>query len=484
MELLKKLKEYNKKDIMPMHMPGHKRKPITGLPTDIDITEIEGFDSLLNSSGILFDMQKKAAKVFGAERVFFLTNGSSGGVLASIVGLTQYGGEVIIARNSHKSVYNAIELNGLKAHYIAQMVDSDGIAGSITVAQVEEAVARAPLAEVVIITSPTYEGVVSDIKGIAEVVHKNGKKLIVDSAHGAHFGFWGMPDHAIKCGADAVVCSLHKTLPAMTSTALLLTTHEVGKILQKYVTMFQTTSPSYVLLASIDTCITLLKDKGDGLFKEYISNIKKFSAGISELKHLKVLCMGDDLKEKHQNFFDFDLGKIVIMTSESGITGTELMKKLREQKIELEMCYDNYALAMTSIFDSKEDFERLLNALILIDRTLYGSEKGVINQESDAYFKKEISARDKNVNCVYIPEFVYKSSDLKPLNAVRAEVEQSLGKVCAEYIWVYPPGIPLVVPGERIDEKVLETLKSLDKNGLKISSTEGQMPKFVFVVNQ
>jgi arginine/lysine/ornithine decarboxylase len=460
------LKKNYKENVLAMHMPGHKRKPMGGLPTDIDITEIEGFGNLMHVDNILGDLQAEAAEVFGAERAFFVVNGSTGAVLSSIVGLTQYGDEVIMTRNCHKSVYSAIEINGLKPTYIAPNLDENGIAQSITVGQIEEAIKKAPKATIVIVTCPTFEGVVSDIKSIAEVIHKSGKKLIVDSAHGAHFGFWGMPEHANKCGADVVICSLHKTLPAMTSTSLLFCKKELGEIIAKYVTMFQTTSPSYVLMASIVECVNLLKTDGSRIFKEYVVNLKEFSEGTKQLKHLKVLCNGFDSKQNHKDYFDYDFGKIVILTTGTNITGPALMSSLRKQKIEAEMSYNKYVIAMTSIFDTKADLKRLLDALILIDKTL--------SQKADKYV----------VSSVYIPEFVCRSSDLKPLKAVKTEIGQSLGKVSAEYIWVYPPGIPIVVPGEKIDKKILDILKVLQQNGLKINSTGGQMPGFVFVADK
>ena len=466
MSLLKRIRENYKEGILAMHMPGHKRKPMNGLPTDIDITELPGFGNLLHTNNILGDMQADAAKVFGAERAFFGVNGSTGSVLASIVALTLYGDEVIVARNSHKCVYAAIEINGLRPHYIAPSLDENGIAKSISIAQIEEAVKRAPKAKLVIITSPNFEGVVSDIKGIAEVVHKAGKKLVVDSAHGAHLGFYGMPKHANGCDADVVICSLHKTLPAMTSTSLLFCKKDIGDKLAKNVTMFQTTSPSYVLMSSIVECVEFLKNDGERMFKEYDKNLKWFSEGTRNLKHLKVLCNGNDCKQNHKDYFDYDFGKIVILTTGTSINGSILMAKLREMKIEPEMSYNKYVIAMTSVFDSKEDLKRLLDALILIDKTL--------TKNPDTLSE----------NAVYIPPFVKRASDIKPLNTAKTDIGKALDKISAEYIWVYPPGIPLLVPGEKIDRNILEVIATLQRNGLLISSTSGQMPNAVYVVEE
>jgi len=227
-ELINSLYKLDRSDIYPFHMPGHKRRLFPDRLKDaykLDITEIDGFDNLHEAAGILLEAQNRCARVFGADRAYFLVNGATCGILAGICGTVREGDEIVVARNCHKSVYNAVMLSGAKAHYVYPPSESYfEINGGITASQIREVLeSESANPRLVVITSPTYEGVVSDIQRIAEVCHDNNALLMVDAAHGAHFGFSeGFPESAIRLGADIVVTSVHKTLPAPTQTALLL----------------------------------------------------------------------------------------------------------------------------------------------------------------------------------------------------------------------------------------------------------------------
>ncbi|HPP85843.1 MAG TPA: aminotransferase class V-fold PLP-dependent enzyme, partial [Bacillota bacterium] len=209
---------YRDSGIYPFHMPGHKRNAfLLDFPFDcgLDITEIDGFDNLHDANGILAQGMKRAALLYGSERTFYLINGSTCGILAAVTACVRKGDKVLMARNCHKSVYNAVMLNELCPVYLVPPVGAEGISGSIPPAEVEKALAENPDVRLVIVTSPTYEGVVSDIKAIAEIAHQRSVPLLVDEAHGAHFGFYeGFPESSVRLGADMVVHSLHKTLPA------------------------------------------------------------------------------------------------------------------------------------------------------------------------------------------------------------------------------------------------------------------------------
>ena len=215
--------EYGKSDYVPFHMPGHKRKVMEfENPYSFDITEIDGFDNLHHAEGILKEAQKYAAAVCQADETHFLVNGSSGGILSAVFSAAKQNGELIMARNCHKSVYHAAELRQLKTHFLYPQLLEEGILGEISVEMTEEAMAEHPEAKTLILTSPTYDGVVSDVKGIVKAAHARGVTVIVDEAHGAHFlKESGFPKSAVRCGADVVVQSTHKTLPALTQTALL-----------------------------------------------------------------------------------------------------------------------------------------------------------------------------------------------------------------------------------------------------------------------
>ena len=221
--LSESLQNYAQSDVYPFHMPGHKRKKILFPdPYEMDITEIDGFDNLHHAEGILKEAQERAAALYGSKRCFYLVNGSTCGLLAAISAAAGRGDKVIVARNCHKAVYHALYLKELQAEYIYPAITNHGIQGQITVEQVRKTLRENPDASAVILTSPTYEGIVSDVKKIAEVCHEQNIPLIVDEAHGAHLGFsGGFPENAVRLGADAVIMSLHKTLPSFTQTALL-----------------------------------------------------------------------------------------------------------------------------------------------------------------------------------------------------------------------------------------------------------------------
>jgi len=285
--------------------------------------------------------------------------------------------------NCHWSTPNAAKLFGLEVEYITAEVDEiSGVACSVTPESIKAALRNNPDIKVVIITSPTYEGIVSDIISIADAVHDAGGIFIVDAAHGAHLGFSdSFPKNATTLGADIVVVSLHKTLPALTQCSLLHVCSErvdTSK-LKELLSILQTSSPSYVLMASIDYCLRLLKTDGNTLFKEYEQNLKFFSDRVSGLKNLSVLCHGQDGSHSgfYPDFFDFDPGKIVIVTKSTALSGAMLADILRnEYRIEIERVYNEYVIAMTSICDSSEGFARLADALCAIDASTGGTRRG------------------------------------------------------------------------------------------------------------
>ena len=393
--LYEKLNEYQAGGVYPMHMPGHKRNTGllgSGLPYGIDVTEIHGFDNLHEPQGVLKETAELAAGLYGSDRAFLLINGSTVGILAAIGALTGRGDKILMASNCHVSVFNAASLFGLVPVYITPDTDElTGIALSVDPAVVETALDADDEIRLVVVTSPTYEGVVSDIQSIAEAAHKRGVPVFVDEAHGAHLGFSGrFPENAVREGADVVVMSLHKTLPALTQCSLLHVCGEradVGEI-TRLLSVLQTTSPSYVLMASIDSCLRLLVSDKDRLFTDYERNLEQFGRDVEGLQNLSFfgvrcgdgyidwrseaaeapICHGKTIEASPRHVFAFDPGKIVIVTNRAAISGFELADILRtEHKIELEKACPNYAVAMTSVCDTTEGFSRLASALIAID---------------------------------------------------------------------------------------------------------------------
>jgi len=372
--LYDKLKEHAASDIVPMHMPGHKRNAKfmpAGLPYDIDITELYGFDDLHAPGGVLLETAKLAAQLYGSREAFALINGTTVGILAAVGAHAIHGDKLLTTGNCHWSIPNAAGLFGLELIKIDPEIDEmSGVPCSVRPDDIKAAIEKDPDIKLVIITSPTYEGVVSDVAAIAEIVHNTGGILIVDSAHGAHLGFSdAFPAGAVSSGADVVVMSLHKTLPALTQCSLMHVCSERGNSneIKRLLSVLQTSSPSYVLMAAIDHCIRLLKTESTKLFRDYERNLAHFQDGIMGLKNLSILCNDHDLQH-HTGFYDLDPGRLVIITKKTTMSGFRLMDNLRTgYKVELERAFNDYAVAITSICDRPESFVRLENALCAID---------------------------------------------------------------------------------------------------------------------
>lgn len=369
MYLDEKLREYASLDYYPFHMPGHKRTSLAlGEPSHIDITEIDGFDDLHHETGILLEAEERAAKLWGAKRSFLLVNGSTCGILAAMSVLAERGSTVLIAENCHKSVRHGRELNDFREVPLAPIKTRFGIDGQISPEAVEQAFFDHPEARAVVLTSPTYEGIVSDIEAIAGIAHRHGALLLVDEAHGAHFGMHAdLPKSAVTCGADLVVQSLHKTLPSLAQTAVLhLCTDRVPeRKLQRALDIFETSSPSYVLLASMDRCIRLLATEREALFSDYLARLSEWYGSNADLKRVKILTDADLTKNEA---FARDKGKLVLRAEHS--SGRALMDTLRRvYHLELERAERDYAIAMTSICDTEDGFRRLTEALHELDRS-------------------------------------------------------------------------------------------------------------------
>jgi arginine decarboxylase len=448
---------YRDSGIYPFHMPGHKRNTFMldmAFDCGLDITEIDGFDNLHDAKGILAKGMRRAALLYGSERTFYLINGSTCGILAGITACTRKGDKILMARNCHKSVYNAVKLNELNPVYLVPLVTKECINGSISPAEVKRALAENPDIRLVVVTSPTYEGVVSDIKAIAEAAHRHGVPLLVDEAHGAHFGFCtAFPESSVRLGADIVIHSLHKTLPSPTQTALL---HVNGSLvdaeaIKRQLAVFETSSPSYLMMAAIDTCINLLSREKEKLFNDYKKRLDAFYNTTKALEKVKIL-------KSSPLFYDFDIGKIVISVKNTDITGKELKNILLDKYLlQLEMAMGDYALAMTSICDTDEGFERLGNALLEIDKKINFVDKSG---------EEPISIT---------PEVVMTPYQAESAQAHFIPFTNCEGAVSAEYVYAYPPGVPMLVPGERVTKQVLDALNRISAQGVELKSSFGEL---------
>lgn len=469
--LLEKIKKYSKQDIVPMHMPGHKRNTslTSDLPYSLDISEIDGFDNLHYSSGILAELASDCATLYGSEHAFPLVNGSTCGIHAAIRTATKPGDKVIVARNCHKSVYHAFELNQLQPIYLQPSLEpSFGINTSINPQQIANILAEQKNISLIIITSPTYEGVVSDIKAIANIAHQSCIPLLVDAAHGAHLGFSeSFPKDAITCGADMVVISLHKTLPALTQTAMLHLKSSLisNENIARELAIFESSSPSYILLASIDNCISILQKNGKDLFSAYATKLQQLANDFDKLLYLKMLFAGDN-----PLLFAVDPSKIIISTREANITGPDLANILRkEYKIEIEMTATDYIIAMTSIYDSQDNFSRFSKAIRNIDATL----------AIDPLPHTKLGSYQPS-----LPQQAYTIADARVYEnrGVLVPLNQAGNRICLEYILAYPPAIPLLIPGEIISEDIINYISDLTKNKVEIFSESREMPQKIKVI--
>ena len=462
--LYQKLEKYSKKDIVPLHMPGHKRNTKmlgTQLPYNIDITEIDGFDDLHHADGIIKNIQEKAQKIYNTKKSFLLINGTTCGILAGIRSFVKRNDKILVARNCHKSVYHAIELNELKPIYVMPKTNEDGINLEITPKEVRNKIKENPDVKLVVLTSPTYEGIISNIKEIVKICHENKIPVLVDEAHGAHLKFMNKTKElsAVDAGADIVVQSVHKTLPALTQTSLL---HINGNMvneekLKHELSIFETSSPSYILMASIENCLDFLQ-QNENMFEKYEENLEYFYSKTKEIKKLEIL------KNKLTDQY-FDDGKIVIITTKTNITGKELSEIFRKKyKIELEMSSVNYAIAMTSVCDSKENVERLINALIDIDAKL----------EIQKMPKYEF----ENILPI-ISKSIYEAE--KEDKFVKIDYRKVEGRISKEYMWVYPPGIPIITPGEIISKDIINLLEQISEAGLEIRTDNGTFPEVLIL---
>ena len=462
------------------HMPGHKGAELyrrfgygefLNKFMDCDITEIPGADNLFQTEGILERTQQRYAALYGAKRSYLLVNGTSGGILAAILASVPEGGTLIMARNCHKSVFNGLALGNLQPAYIyPEMLQDRGILGEVTAAEVERAIKENPEASAVILPSPNYYGICSDIRAIAEVVHRYGKVLIVDQAHGAHLKWLSQgenggsgPECAEEAGADVVINSIHKTLASFTQSAVLnLLSDRVDRyVLEDKLQAVQSTSPSYLLMASLDISADLLEKHGAELMKQWNENLKYFYEEVRSVPDVQVM---DELEI-------LDRSKININTSALGITAAELEEKLMKRGIFAELTTGNILMLMTGIGNQRRDFDRLLHALREI-RSELGRCKGAgAGAGSDAEAGNGIAEAAGG----RMPE--KRQLHPVPKQKQRIKLEEAEGLICASSIIPYPPGIPLICPGEELKAEDIAYISRLRQAGEKVIGVndEGQV---------
>ena len=533
--LYDELVRYCGSDAYPFHMPGHKRRlGQLNDPFSFDITEIDGFDNLHHAEGILLEAEKRAARLYGAEETHFLVNGSTAGILSAIGAVTTAGGHLLMMRASHKAAYHAVAAGGLTAHYLSGLcggsaphirlvggfgkrTSSDGAepgrsqADGLTEldcgqpadpAEVERALAEDPRIQAVYITSPTYDGIVSDVRAIAEIAHRHGIPLIVDEAHGAHFGMHEIfPESSVKLGADLVIHSVHKTLPSLTQTALI---HVQGKLvyrrrLREMLDICQTSSPSYVLMASIDQCIRMLESQGRELFDRLAENLRWFYTAVADLSSISCIVTDDPSK---------------ILLRPAGHEAGELYDALRQTwHLQPEMLSRSYVLMLSSIGDDEEGFRRLSEALHQIDRSWStagspptvskaampeGNRRkpvGIGEQEEQEALsavtgpeasREMAGSADRPAEHARssFPEAVMTIRKAQDSAQERVLFAEAAGRVSGEYLYLYPPGIPLITPGERIPDDLPVRVRDLMEAGYAVEGADDHSLSSIWCVDQ
>lgn len=485
--MFKKLWENGESDFYPYHMPGHKRHALGQLPEPLarlDITEIDGFDNLHRPEGILARLQEKAARLYGAEESFYLVNGSTAGILSAASCALPAGGRILMCRNCHKSAYHAAYLRNLKVSYLYPPVCVEyDIFDAVTAEQVRDALDREPDIGAVLVVSPTYEGRISDIRAIAGVVHDKGIPLIVDEAHGAHLGLAeGFAPNACQAGADLVIHSIHKTLPALTQAALL---HVNGSLidrrhLKRFLHIYQTSSPSYILMASIDNALDYVGREGERAFGEFRRRYGLMLEHLSVCRNLRFLPV--DAQRQ-------DIGKLVISVKgtlmraeplpepairtaslndnllqencpgEIPMDGKKLYNILREEyHLQPEMAAGSYVLAMFTVGDSEEGFRRMEQALLEIDSRLWRAGESI--PEPFLYGRQEPERKALPLGAAWDAAAEY------------VELSCSAGRYAGEFVNLYPPGIPVLVPGEAITEDTVKKLCICLEQGLEVQGVE------------
>ena len=432
--LNKIIDQYLKENYYPFHMPGHKRSLLLNkdLGYSRDFTEIDGLDNLNDPKEVFVEMERKIANIYSVKEAIISTNGSTAGILASIRAISKNNKNILIQRSSHKAVYNACLINNLSVDYIDVITNEIGAIVDISYENLDNKLRKNSYGALVI-TSPSYEGYILDLEKIFQICQNYGTKLIVDMAHGSHLFLTGQ----YKNTFDLAITSFHKNLQALTPGAsVLINDEELIKDVRDSMAIFQTSSPSYLILQSIDEIINNI-DKIGSLNENLETNLDKIYK--TELNNLELI----DNKNK-------DRSKILISTKNTSINGKVLQELLKDEKIEIEMSYPSYALLIATIFDTNEAFDILTKALKKIDTNL------TIQKNSFDFTYK-------------LPEKVYEIYQADIMAKKEYDLSNSVGKVCGEFIYAYPPGIPILAPGELISVDILNNINSLLANNINLN---------------
>lgn len=457
------LKQFQKKRVVPFDVPGHKRgkgnpelKELLGEQcVSNDVNSMKPLDNLCHPVSVIRDAEKLAAEAFGAANAFFMVGGTTSAVQSMILSVCKRGEKIILPRNVHRSVINAMILNGAHPVYVNPDVDTRlGIPLGMKLSQVEKAMKENPDAKAVLVNNPTYYGICSDLRSIVKLAHEHGMMVLADEAHGTHFYFGeNLPVSAMAAGADMAAVSMHKSGGSLTQSSFLLAGPNVNEgYVRQIINLTQTTSGSYLLMSSLDISRRNLAIRGREEFFKVIGKARYAREEINRIgdyyAYSKELINGDSI-------FDFDETKLSVYTLDIGLAGIEVYDLLRDEyDIQIEFGDIGNILAYISIGDQQKNIERLVGALSEIRRRFRKDKTGMLTQE-------------------YLPPKVV----VTPQEAFYAEKEslpmlETEGRICSEFVMCYPPGIPILAPGEEITADILRYIQYAKEKGCSMTGTE------------
>lgn len=458
--LIKGLKLYTEENNVRFHMPGHRHEEeleeLSFLKENLfhfDVTEIDGTDNLHYPEEIIKESQALLAEAMGAKESLYCVNGSTASNYAMIFGLLKRNEQILVQRNCHQSIYNAIALLDLEPGFLLpQFLEGYALPSVVSLEELKRVHSMYPEAKAVILTSPTYHGTVADISALSSYCRENGLYLLVDEAHGAHFSFSVLlPQASIASGAHASSVSFHKTLPAMTQSSVLnlsaLLSEKERLRIRHYHRIFQSSSPSYPLLCSMEMARYYMEEHGESLYEELILRINQLKAELLSIPGIKVLSGKDSSI--------YDSTRLVVNTPLPGVRIDEILR--REHKIQCEMTEGRNLIFILTPFDREEDLMSIAHAI----RKAHDQNEREWNKEEDAAVKVSSTMS-------YPLDRKYRESDVLFMEDEEIQIKDAQNRVSAEKIIPYPPGIPLILPGEVISEEVIKTYLHLKYQGANI----------------
>ncbi|MCL2863874.1 MAG: aminotransferase class I/II-fold pyridoxal phosphate-dependent enzyme [Methanimicrococcus sp.] len=467
------LREFNQKKIASYDVPGHKRgireddfQKLVGKDVYLmDVNAPVGLDIFADPKGVVRESLDLAAEAYKADNAFYLVNGSSSGVLIMIMTVCHDGEKILIPRNAHKSVTNALILSGAVPVFMEPEINQKfGIASGMTLQTIQKYAAAHPDAKALFLVYPTYYGACADLKQIIEYAHSKNIVVMVDQAHGAHFSFSSaLPKSAAELGADLVVAGTHKTGGSLTQSAMLL--HNGGLVkyhsVKKRVLMLHTTSPSYLLMASLESARKQLATEGEEIFGELVSECRNVKREISKIPGLLVLDENEGVAS-----MTYDPTKIVINVTKLGLDGFDVYDIMFEKYgIQLELAEPTLVLAVIGVGDTKKTVKKLADAFKDLSAAYYGK-----------YEKLDIPEE-----IVYVPPQIMSPRQAFYADKISIGISEAAGRVAAEAVMIYPPGIPICIPGELITAEMVEEILYCQKNSNCVQKDSKETDKILVV---